>query len=276
MDKALILMEKMWQTLLSIVKIMLKSRRVTIQKPSQLGRDLVVLGNGPSLRPLIENHRDFLLDKDLLAVNYAVLSEYYIQLKPLYYLVADPLFFTDDNHCNRLFDAMALSTDWNMTLYVSMDARKSDKWKSKLASRPNIKVSYFNMTPVEGFDWFAHRCYKSGMGMPRPRNVLIPSIMTGLAMDYNVIYVAGADHSWLKEIWVNDDNIVMEDLNHFYDKKGAEQYVSTKHLHDLLLSMHIAFKSYHDIKRYASRLNKKIYNITKGSFIDAFERKILD
>ena len=132
------------------------------------------------------------------------------------------------------------------------------------------------MTPVEGFDWFAHRCYKSGLGMPRPRNVLIPSIMTGLAMDYNVIYVAGADHSWLKEIWVNDDNIVMEDLNHFYDKKGAEQYVSTKHLHDLLLSMHIAFKSYHDIKRYASRLNKKIYNITKGSFIDAFERKILD
>ena len=91
MEKALVLAEKMWQTLLSIVKIVLKSRRASVQKPSQPGRDLVVLGNGPSLRPLIENHRDFLLDKDLLAVNYAVLSEYYTQLRPAYYLVADPL-----------------------------------------------------------------------------------------------------------------------------------------------------------------------------------------
>lgn len=276
MDKVVKMMELMWQTMLSMVKIILKSRRAAIHKPLSIDKDLVVLGNGPSLRHLIETKRDFLSDKDLLAVNYAVLSEYYNQLKPSYYLVADPLFFSDDNHCNRLFDAMAEATDWDMVLYVSMDACKCEKWKTKLSNRPNIKICYFNMTPVEGFEWFAHKCYKLGWGMPRPRNVLIPSIMMGLAMSYNVIYVAGADHSWLKEIWVNDDNIVMEDLNHFYDKKGAEQYVSSKHLHDLLLSMHIAFKSYHDIKRYASKVNKQIYNITKGSYIDAFERKILD
>jgi hypothetical protein len=64
---------------------------------------------------------------------------------------------------------------------------------------------------------------------------------------------------------LNEDNIVMEDLNHFYDKKGSEQYVSTKHLHDLLLSMHIAFKSYHIINDYARSVGAKIYNITQGS-----------
>ena len=90
------------------------------------------------------------------------------------------------------------------------------------------------------------------------------------AMTANCLAASG------KKVLVIDMDVNNSMSFYYLDKKGAEQYVSTKHLHDLLLSMHIAFKSYHDIKRYASRLNKKIYNITKGSFIDAFERKILD
>ena len=128
------------------------------------------------------------------------------------------------------------------------------------------------MTPIEGFQCFAHWAYKKGWGMPRPRNVLIPSIMMALRMPFETIYVAGADHSWLKEIWVNDDNVVMEDLNHFYDKNGSERYVSDKHLHDILFSMYVAFRSYHVIRDYADMLGTQIYNVTEGSYIDAFDR----
>lgn len=261
------------QTLLSAVKIFLQSKRV--EKPQKVCRnsEIVVLGNGPSLRSLIEAKRDFFSGKSLLAVNYAVLSDYYTELKPDYYLVADPVFFFQEAHCNKLFDALAEKTDWELELYLSVHARKSTMWQSKLAARPNIRVHYFNMTPVEGFRWFTHLAFRKGWGTPRPRNVLIPSIMTALRMPFHTIYVAGADHSWMKEIWVNEDNVVMEDLNHFYDKKGAERYVSDRHLHDLLMSMYIAFKSYHIIRSYAESIGKQIYNVTEGSYIDAFDRK---
>lgn len=273
MEKGLKWIESLWQTFLSIVKIMLQSKFCTRLPNNPKKGTLLVLGNGPSLRPLIETKPDLFKDKDLLAVNYAVLSEYYTQLKPQYYLVADPIFFTDETHCNRLFDAMVEKTDWDMCLLLSFQAKNSRLFQEKIAKNKSISVYYFNMTPIEGFKCFSNWCYKKGLGMPRPRNVLVPSIMSGLRFDYKEILVAGADHSWLKEIWVNEDNIVMEDLNHFYDKKGSEQYVSTKHLHDLLLSMHIAFKSYHIINDYARSVGAKIYNITQGSYIDAFERR---
>lgn len=261
------------QTVLSIIKILLQSRWVEKPQKICLHDELVVLGNGPSLRSLIESKRTFLQGKSLLAVNYAVLSDYYGELKPDYYLVADPAFFFDPAHCNKLFDAMAEKTSWSLELYLSVQARKSTLWQNKLAKNPNIHIHYFNMTPIEGFNWFAHLAFRKGWGTARPRNVLIPSIMTALRMPFKTIYVAGADHSWLKEIWVNENNVVMEDLNHFYDKKGSERFVSDRHLHDLLMSMYVAFKSYHIIRAYAESIGKDIFNVTEGSYIDAFERK---
>ena len=43
-----------------------------------------------------------------------------------------------------------------------------------------------------------------------PHNVLIPSIAIGLRLPFKKIYLAGADHSWLPEITVTDDNEVGE------------------------------------------------------------------
>ena len=46
------------------------------------------------------------------------------------------------------------------------------------------------------------------------------------------------------------------------------------HLHEVLYSMYVAFRSYFVIRDYAERIGCKIINITPGSFIDAFERMI--
>lgn len=267
--------EKCLQTLGSIIKVLLLSRRVTKLDINVPYEEIVILGNGPSLKPLLENHRDFLEKKALLAVNYAVLSDYYTELRPEFYLVADPVFLYQKEHCDRFFESLALNTTWNLKLYLSVQARKSQLWQERLKDCRNIEVHYINLTPIEGFCGFSHWAFRKRWGMPRPRNVLIPSIMTALCMPFKTIYIAGADHSWLKEIWIDDSNVLMENLNHFYDKKGPEKYVSDKHLHDLLLNMHIIFKSYHVIRDYAKTLGKEIYNITEGSYIDAFERKKL-
>ena len=46
------------------------------------------------------------------------------------------------------------------------------------------------------------------------------------------------------------------------------------HLHDVLGSMTIAFRSYWAVKAYAESIGVKIINATPGSMIDAFERRL--
>ena len=144
----------------------------------------------------------------------------------------------------------------------------------------NVRTEHFNPTGVEGFEWFTHMAYRAGLGMPRPRNVLIPAIMAGIAMGYKKINLLGADHSWLTTLSVDDDNTVVTVQPHFYkdnneEKKRVKSVYADVRLHDILLSFHLAFKSYHAIARYAVGRGVEIVNSTENSFIDAFKREKL-
>lgn len=110
--------------------------------------------------------------------------------------------------------------------------------------------------------------------------MLIPSLMLAVAKGYKKIYVAGADHSWMKTISVDDGNHVVSIQPHFYkDSEGEKTRVSTEYmnypLHQIVHSFYIAFRSYHTIRDYAESRHASIINITPGSFIDAFPRKKL-
>ncbi|MDE6243997.1 MAG: hypothetical protein K2M14_08330, partial [Muribaculaceae bacterium] len=107
--------------------------------------------------------------------------------------------------------------------------------------------------------------------------VLIPSIMIGIRLGFRQIILCGADHTWSRTLGVDDENRVISVQPHFYKDSASEQKrVNTEyegyHLHDILKSLYIAFRSYHEIAAYASRRGVSIHNATPGSMIDAFPR----
>lgn len=265
-------LENVSKSLASLLKIAILSKATGKYDISPKQSELVILGNGPSLRDLLDNHRDFLSDKDLLVVNFSSTSADYTSLKPAYYLLMDPAFFNDRKTTEKVFTPMVNDTTWPMILFAPSTARKFSLWQEMVAKNSNITVKYFNSTPVEGFTSFCHCCYNRRWGMPRPRNVLVACCMVALQLPYRNIYLAGADHSWMKEIWVDDNNVVQEDRAHFYDKKGTTRVTSPYKLYMLVESMAIAFRSYLYVEEYSKTINKKIYNISEGSYIDAFER----
>lgn len=270
------------QTALSIVKILIKSRPGNTPPGNTKNREIVVLGNGPSLNGTIAEHENFLKERDLLAVNFAANTPIFTTLKPGFYMLTDPVFFnrTDMDNVQSLWNNFAKKVDWDMTLFIPTSVQINKQWKNLLATNNHISICTYNMTPVEGFHWFENLAYGKGWGMPRPRNVLIPSIMQAIAMRYKTIYIAGADHSWTKTLSVDDENRVVSIQPHFYKEAKSEEerikvdYMNIK-LHEVLESMCIAFRTYHTIKRYADTKSVKIVNITPGSFIDAFPRLTL-
>lgn len=269
--------EKFSQTVGSIVKILLLSRRSSVKRVAADGDEIVVLGNGPSLNKTVEDSAGFLKPRKKLAVNFAANTPLFLQLKPEFYVLADPHFFAEGNVAvDRLWRVFAEEVDWDMVLFIP--SRVHSVGVEKLKRNSYITVRRYNLTPVDGCRRLCHYAYRKGWGMPRPRNVLIPSIMLALNSGFRTVYVAGADHSWMRTLSVDGQNRVVSIQPHFYkDSEKETARVATEYagypLYKIVYSFYVAFKAYFDIRDYAARIGAVVYNITPDSFIDAFPRK---
>lgn len=262
-------------TLKGSAKIALLSRRTTPPTKAS-GKKIIILANGPSLRATITDHADTLAATPAMAVNFFANTPEFKQLRPQYYVLADPHFFTacGETNVDELWRNLA-ETSWNMTLSVPAD--RLSEARRRLGGSC-VRLASFNFVGVEGFRWFENLAYRRGLAMPRPRNVLVPAIMVAIQAGFTEIYLTGADHSWLETIRVNDQNEVVSVQPHFYADSKAEQQRSRNEyrgyrLHDILQSFYTAFSSYHRLQRFARSRGISIYNATPGSFIDAFERR---
>lgn len=272
-----ILKSRVISPLASLGKVMLRSKRPSAAgRP--IGRPLIIMGNGPSLRSFIDEGPDLRDGFDLMAVNFAANAEEFRELRPQLYILADPHFFNghaSDPNVARLWQNLG-SVSWDMTLWLPLSHRHM-VWPLLGHLPENIRLRWFNLTPVEGKGILSRYLLKSGLGMPRPRNVLIPAIMTALRSGYRKIFLVGADHTWSRSLWVDDENRVVSVQPHFYKdnekeaKRVASEYAGYN-LHDILQSLTIAFRSYFEIRDYADSLGAEIVNATPGSFIDAFPR----
>lgn len=266
---------------LSLIKVLLMSKNCSSYFDVIREKEMIILGNGPSLRQTIDIYFDKLMARDLMAVNFAANTSEFFRLQPKFYILADGLFFNainSDQNVKNLWENLN-NINWDMKLLVP------SKYKSLvsplLINSSYIKLGFFNLTPIEGYKWFKKLIFKSGLGMPRPRNVMIPAIMESIRMGYKKIYICGADHSWTKTLDVDNENFVISIQPHFYEDNKTElqrvrdTYKGLK-LHDVLGSMVIAFRSYWEIKEYADDRNVEIINATPDSMIDAFTKKEIE
>ncbi len=272
------------QFIASFIKVLLMSK-FTKKLPKAKTKNLVILGNGPSLKNFLSEKSDFINKKSTLAVNHFANTEIYTKIKPDFYVINVPEFWTDDvdidvlKRRDELVQDLISKTNWNLNLLLGIGAKKSNLWKNISKENPYIKPYYFNVTPIEGFIWFEHICYKKNCGMPRPHNVLIPSLILGINMNFKNIYITGADHTWMQELFVADDNTVYLAQKHFYDEQTAQPDVMKKtgkgkrKMHEILTKFVLSFEGYHKINKYAEKCGTKIINITPNSMIDAFKRE---
>lgn len=99
---------QLWQSFLSVVKILLQSKWHT-HLPSSFGNpeELLILANGPSLSRTVQEAPEFIKGKTLLAVNFCATSPMFEQLRPEIYLIADPLFWIVPEKRVQLFQTLA-------------------------------------------------------------------------------------------------------------------------------------------------------------------------
>lgn len=258
----------------TLLKTAIMSRRPSPKGEPKEGA-VIIMGNGPSLKETLADRRQWLEAHPLLAVNFAAVTPDFHELRPEYYLLADGVFFQTSAQGNvaKLWENLH-AVSWPMTLFLPVNMRGKDA----ISRLPEcITLKYYNLTPAEGWECITDRLFRSGLAMPRPRNVLIPAIMMMLREGYREIILTGADHNWSKTLWVTDRNHVVSVQPHFYkdndeELRRAEELYKNIRIADIYESFAVAFRSYYRIRRYADRHGARIVNATPGSFIDSFDR----
>ena len=265
-----------FQTFEYLLKIILfsnfKSKRqlLNISKRKQ-NTKIRILGNGNSLKQggFIDRAYDYMVLNDYF------LSESYYEVKPLYYLVADPYYFYTEEGINKIKD-ITLITNWEMYLFIPYIKGKNSFFKKM--ETDYVKICLYNSSPFKSFISIKYLFFEKMLAMPIVQNVLVAGIMVSIWLNYRTIELYGVEHSWLGLLSVDKDNNVLIQDKHFYDKKEVSKTVfkgldgKPWKLHEVLYAYGRMFESYWEINDYIKGKNIKIINKSPNSFIDAVKK----
>lgn len=233
-----------------------------------------IVGNGPSLKIDLEGNMNSLSEEDVLMVNHSCQTEQFGLIKPKYYLIADPVFWGDNNPTELVKVAVEktlndlLKTEWNILILIPFRAKHSS-FVSTLKSN-NKRIFFYNNDSISGFDWFVFWAYKKGLGIPSGVNVIIPSLINVILLDYKKIYLLGTDHDWINNLSVESDNALYLRDTHYYE--APRLTLLRDSLIDMLESLVKLFTVYNLIEQFAKKNNVVIKNCSSRSMIQTFPR----
>lgn len=236
---------------------------------------LRILGNGNSLSSLLIT--EISRECDYMVMNAHVLHSSYKDLKPRYYVLADPAFF----HPRANFYGISIVhkileyTNWKMTLFVPWEHAKG----IELESTEWVTIEYVNQSEYCGPEQYREYLYEHNLAMPAVNNVLASAIYLSIYLGYTNVELYGVEHSWTRDIYVNSKNQVCLKDSHFYDEEEVLENVimDSKGIpmkfHEVLKLYMDYFPAYWELRDLADKHDCRILNCTPNSFIDAFEKK---
>lgn len=239
------------------------------------GKRVYVLANGPSLNAelseLLKDECFFHSPKFVL--NFFVKSDLYCQIRPEYYCIADPVFFNQDSEQRDVvIEKLNKETKWGMELFVPVNGFAIIQKK--------IENDYIRVTPIpvliyEGFERRRFLMFKRGKAAPSFVNVTIMIEYILLNLGCKDIRLYGVDHTFTDGLYVNDDNQLCIEDNHFYGKSSRQiidWYGKNVSVANYLKGKYLTFKEHELMRSYADYLGAQIINCTECSLIDAYTR----
>lgn len=247
-----------------------------VYREELINKRCYVLANGPSLNEELEtlkNDKSF-VDSPKFVLNYFAESHYYKSLKPEFYCLADPLFFSSEssNRNKNIIKIINESTEWSMSLFFPINGGRAVR---EAITNPNVNLVPISVLVYEGFEKNRYPYYKCGKAVPSFVNVTIMIEYLLLNMGCKDIRLYGVDHTFFDGLTVNEDNIPCMIDRHFY----GDEFIKIYDCHGeyvtmaaWLLDKYLTFKEHENMRGYADYLDARIVNCTKGSLIDAYVR----
>lgn len=221
-------------------------------KEDNLSKDVCfVIGNGPSLQNIdikkIEKYPCF-------TVNLFFKSD--IDFKTTYHAFVDHVYGTDDYYKYVMEVYQKIPTARIIVRDSIHDRIKQDGLDEErfYYIRPNY------VHDGKKIDYDMTKC------MTGSANVVPVTIACALSMGFKKIYLLGCDFN----------SYAVAKNEHFYDAKGYEEKAIRGNIVGDLIRSALVHKQHYALDSVSQQKGCKIYNLTEGSLIDAYERDTLE
>jgi hypothetical protein len=270
---------------LSLIRVLLYSKLNTnCAKLQEMNERVFVLGNGNSLKLFLDKNIKFLTTENVIVVNDFFLSEYFKILRPNVYIIADPAYWQSQVNeemkilRKKMIAELLCNVNWKIIFFVPTFAYETGFFQKNLANNPNIEIQPFNTTQFIGMKKFKFYFYDKLLAKPFSNNVIGSALFIALQMNIQKVYLFGVEHSWSRNLFVDEFNRTCIKDEHFYSnslpaKIWLKSNMQAYRINEALADIALMLGGYNEINEYAIHKGINIYNCTNGSFIDAFERK---
>jgi hypothetical protein len=285
--------KKMYRTFVFLFHLIIKENTINYVKksgPNNMcsSKKLVILANGPSLSNVLKNWRsnDTFKDSDFAAMNYFCHDRAFIEIRPKYYILSDPHFFQDNSllkeKADKMYATLNGTVTWKMFLYIQYYAKSID-WSTKIQNE-NIKIIPFHSLIYTGYDRLRNLILKYGLSSGNYGSVVLNAELIGLNLGYKELHLYGVDHDFFNDLVVDENNQVCNRVTYFYDNSSnlkpiTHYYIPGKEtkytISEYLREKACLFYGHEVMRMYADYCSAKIYNCTRESLIDAYERPFL-
>lgn len=254
-------------------------------------RKSLVLGTGRSLKIGLEDLHAYLCSDNakkpvLWAVNNFALSEEYQRFQPHNYVLLDPDFrsFKSVDGADRRKSLLKTlkATSWPIRLWLPFEAILNEMWVEFSRSKPsNVIIVPYPVRTYEPSLPLSSIMYASAGLAPNYQNVVTLCAFLALQCGANEVGLLGADHNWHKDMIVDDQNILRTVVPHFDDQNPPDLKCAPIFMHtadkafsvsEIFEALSVTFRGHQHVQIFACRENRKIWNLTDGSFIDAYPR----
>lgn len=230
-----------------------------------------VLGNGPSgIRTYIDNR--FEEDK-LMCVNYFALTNFFLEFKPEYYTLIDKVFFLEENEKNLKLIEVFNNVTWNMRILTP--AKYADILKNKIKNG-NIEIYAIRFNYLPGKNKFVHSLYSKNLAIPKFQNVVVACLYSSINLGFSTIKLHGVEASEFTNFTINEKNEALLHTEHSYGNSTINMFkdgrIKKGEFWKFLIYYAYMLKGFSQIESYSKHMNSKIYNYTKDSYIDSFEK----
>ncbi len=250
---------------------------------------IIIVGNGPSLKTTLDESINTLQNNACMVVNGFATSPLFEVIKPKYYILADPVYFTPTSRLSdrnkkvvgSLKDNLLKKVNWDITFIYPCSGKGSEL---QLALQDIVKSNfmYYNnkgnavvLPDVTLKYWLWNHNFLA----PLSQTVLNTAVSVALMSLINKVYLVGADTSWLATYEIDQkDNTLYTKDEHFYGINRIPLYSNEiskqkQYLHDELTNVSAALKSYYVLAKYAKYNKVGLFNASAYSWIDSLERK---
>ena len=269
--------------------------KAPVSKPFRIGegKKLLILANGPSASVFWETEevRAEFSSYDIMCMNAAIFNkkEEIFRLKPRFFILLDPSFLSygsngvqtereqDESLGKKTYDVLE-KINWNAYLITNNLGEIAIK-------NENLFIIRLNKNTIRPKRSSYYKLYKKNIANPGIDTVLEGAIFWGITYGYKEIALLGTEFSLFKNIVVDENNTTFHYNTHFYENglrdpnaiavtKAKYGFEGSAVAYDLRRISN-CFAMFFELNKYAEFCGCKIYNYTKDSMIDAFERRRL-